>query len=114
MRYRLALLGLLLPLPAFAMSDAPSETDLKAAYCIETIQIELSAQRGAVLRGQKLDRQITDAQDRLNRLQSYLLPRLDHLDAAGSQVPPQRMHQARAASVLSVKRREMARRLRAD
>ena len=83
MRYRVALFGLLLSLPALAMADEPSETDLKAAYCIEAVRIELSALRSGIGRGQKLDRQISEAEDRLNRLQGYLSPRVKNLDASG-------------------------------
>jgi hypothetical protein len=81
MRYLFAVLGLALSLPASAALQPPTDIDLKAAYCLRKTQIDLSALRPGVTVA--VDRLISDAQDRLNRLQSYLLPRLQYLDAAG-------------------------------
>ena len=59
----------------------PSDIDLKAAYCIETNRAILAEQSGQDAKPFALAQMASDARDHVNRLQSYLLPRLPELDA---------------------------------
>jgi hypothetical protein len=59
----------------------PSDIDLKAAYCIETNRAILAEQSGQDPKPLALAQMTSDAHDHINRLQSYLLPRLPDLDA---------------------------------
>ena len=59
----------------------PSDIDLKAAYCLETNRAILAEQSGQDPKPPALAQMTSDANDHINRLQSYLLPRLPELDA---------------------------------
>jgi hypothetical protein len=75
----------------------PTDIDLKAAYCIRLTQLtlaDLSARSktmvdAAVSESQRrdvqndLDSMVRESSDQLNRLQTYLIPRLKYVDATG-------------------------------
>lgn len=59
----------------------PTDTDLKASYCVRALQRQLA---GIPLgQTEQMDNLVYDTRDRLNRLQSYLIPRITYLDATG-------------------------------
>jgi hypothetical protein len=69
---------------AHAQVQPPTDIDLKASYCLRLTQLNLTAMNDYVPgKSQKVDNLVRDAQDRSDRLRSYLLPRLTYLDPKG-------------------------------
>jgi hypothetical protein len=84
---------------AGAQSQPPSDNELRAAYCIGVVQVELQymAQIDALFRETvpadkmgEINQQRADTEQRLARLRAYLLPKLSHLDAVALTVAKQR------------------------
>jgi hypothetical protein len=59
----------------------PTDIDLKAAYCLRVSQMAWAGYQPG--RFAFVDRMAAEDQDRVNRLKSYLLPRMSYLDATG-------------------------------
>ena len=84
----LLVLTLALPLSAIAGDTLPSETDLRAAYCLPYVKHVIDILQSTNISSSspevpELTKVIADTQYALRRLQLYLFPRLRHLDKTG-------------------------------
>lgn len=82
------ILTLLLPLPSVAQGNPPTETDLRAAYCLPIVSKNvamLPQDTSDFPEGMRAetDAFIAELQSNKQRLVSYLEPRLKYLDSAG-------------------------------
>ncbi|AXF14572.1 hypothetical protein CUJ87_09290 [Paraburkholderia caledonica] len=77
--------------PAFAQDAPPTDTDLRASYCMAVIREEqantkamfpqVETDRASI--PQPIVKSWTEAADRLNHLTLYLLPRTQYVDSTG-------------------------------
>lgn len=69
--------------------ELPSQTDLRAAYCIPIVQNSIDVTRllmtmlGSTVSTEDLTALLAEETDQLRRLQLYLLPRISHLEPLG-------------------------------
>jgi hypothetical protein len=90
MRTYIAAAAVLLPLTVTAQQILPSDADLKSAYCIAVIKKQIVFMN-EILGGEPPSspayeyarKMLRQRNNDLNRLQSYLLPKLSSLDATG-------------------------------
>ncbi|HZF19570.1 MAG TPA: hypothetical protein VE008_07675 [Burkholderiales bacterium] len=82
MSTRLLLLATLaFGVPALAQRVAPTDTDLRAAYCIRMLHYE-SQRDQAAANNVETERKLRETQARLDRVMAFVTPRLAYLDSA--------------------------------
>ena len=67
--------------PAIAQRVPPTDTDLRAAYCIRMLHYE-SQQDQAAANSVETERKLRETQARLDRVMAFVTPRLAYLDSA--------------------------------
>jgi hypothetical protein len=75
----LAMLGF--SVPALAQRVPPTDTDLRAAYCIRMLHYESQRDQAAV-NSVETERKLRETQARLDRVMAFVTPRLAYLDSA--------------------------------
>lgn len=82
-------------LSAVAQNELPSQADLKAAYCIPVLQntakvLSVPIEPATPEVKAAMQKAVNKAKDDQNRIRSYLLPRLPHLDVTGIELAMKR------------------------
>ena len=82
MSVRLLLLAMLgFSVPALAQRVPPTDTDLRAAYCIRALHYQAQRDQAAV-NSVEAERKLRETQARLDRVMAFVTPRLAYLDSA--------------------------------
>ena len=82
MNIKLLLLAMLcFSVPALAQRVPPTDTDLRAAYCIRALHHQAQRDQAAV-NGVETERKLRETQARLDRVMAFVTPRLAYLDSA--------------------------------